>query len=98
MSHILYLECITHKPAIDTTEVAQHLSALGEIIDAFNKREELAAAVQIFLNLFHEFPAMDDYTARCARFFQQHPECDIHVIDEYDKVHHTSTRKAATND
>lgn len=100
MSTNVYLECINPEHHTDEgyVEIAQHMSALGEILDAINKREELASAIQIFINLFHERPYMDDYTARCANFFQQHPECDINVVDEYGKTHHTSTRKAATND
>jgi hypothetical protein len=98
MSTNLYLECISHNPVIDSTEISQHLSALKEIVEAIEKRDELASAVQIFINLFHEFPYMDDYTMKCARFFQQHPECDIRVIDEYGTIHHTDKRKAEPND
>ena len=101
MSTNVYLECISHTPVIDQEEISQHLSALPQIIDAFKKRDEMANAIQIFINLFHEVPYPSDYPdydMKCARFFQRHPDCDIHVIDEYGKVHYVDKRKAATND
>ena len=93
MSTNLYLECISHTPVIDTAEISQYMSALDEILDAFRKRDELASAIEIFVNLFHEVPVMDDYTAKCAVFFRNHPKCNIHVIDEYGNVHHTDIRE-----
>lgn len=93
MSTNLYLVDVSHKPHIWSDEIAHNLSGLNEIFDALKKRKELASAVQIYIDLFHEAPYIEgDYTMKCALFFQQHPDCEIQVIDEYNHVH-TDTRE-----
>lgn len=98
MSTHLYLVDVSHKPHIWSDEIAHNLSGLNEIFDAFKKRQELTSAINTYMDLFGEVPYSEyNRTLKCALFFQQHPNCEIQIIDEYDKIH-TDTRGAEVNE
>ncbi|MGO2634641.1 MAG: hypothetical protein ACTH9H_12930 [Galactobacter sp.] len=81
MSTWLYLECHSHTPHLVSDDVGQHLSELPQIRGLLANREVVAAAVR--LDLLGEIQSIN----HACRFIAKHPECDIHIADEYGKEH-----------
>lgn len=82
MSKYIYLECIAHYPTIRAdSESGQHDYDLPRLRDEIAHRDEYAAAV----NIGAHWP--ERFTDSTARFFAQHPEFPIRIIDEYGEEH-----------
>lgn len=84
MSTYLYLECLEHDPPLSSDgEVGQHLYDLPRIRREIADRDLFVtlARSEIGYGYDHHF------TSNAVRFFAQHPNCRIRIVDEYEIEH-----------
>lgn len=83
MSTWIYLECHSHDPPIcSADEVGQHLYDLPRIRREVRNRKEVKVLDR------WEVSGYDSYfTPHVIRFLQSHTDCDIRIVDEYDREH-----------
>lgn len=82
MSTTLYLECHSHTPPIASEEVGQHLYDLPRIRELLADRKAVSEAVRLDL-----VDGGSPFDRNTARFISSHPNCDLHIADEYGREH-----------
>lgn len=85
MSTSMYLQCINHKPAIESDEITSRNTDehLAEIFNAIADRTLLVMAYNYAVKNFFGVGSQDEIYCRVAVFLREHPECPIEVVDEY---------------
>lgn len=95
MSTHLYLRCLSHDPPLESwDDVGDHLWDLKQVWADLRNRDEIVAE----WTRRREDAWADDtappfdhhWRVTVARFFREHPHCEIDVIDEYGGVHKPS--------
>lgn len=83
MSTWLYLECRSHTPPIcSEDEVGQHLYDLPRIRREIKNRHDIEVFDRWEVSGYESF-----FTAHAVHFLRSHLECQVHIVDEYDREH-----------
>ena len=86
MSTYLYLQCEDHDPPLRSDgEVGQHLYDLPAVREFIKNRHHLAEVYEVSV-----WPggttAAGQWKFNAAKFFLDHPHCDIRIVSEYGEV------------
>jgi hypothetical protein len=82
MSTYVYLECLDHDPPLTSNgEVGQHLSDLPQVRKMIAQREAIVAIMRTDAPINYEH----HFDSNTAWFLYRHPECNIGIVDEYDR-------------